>query len=204
MQEKRNCSELAKDLRPSCTNQSIWSHTVLAKYIMKQDNTAKSLCNPVSLLLNHQQLGCLFNHNCATWQQRKSQTYVKRFYVMTSSCHRDELTHWSRVTHICVSKLTIIGSDNGLSPDLRQAIIWTNVGILLIGPLGTHFSEISIEILTVPFKKMCLKLSSAKRRPFCLGLIVLTSVSSVCDSSYVWGYCGAFTSFTVHCQKWWK
>ena len=36
------------------------------------------------------------------------------------------LTHWGRVTHICVSKLTIIGSDNGLSPDRRQAIIWTN------------------------------------------------------------------------------
>ena len=27
------------------------------------------------------------------------------------------LTHWGRVTHLCVSKLTIIGSDNGLSPD---------------------------------------------------------------------------------------
>ena len=38
---------------------------------------------------------------------------------------------------ICVSNLTIIGSDNGLSPDRRQAIICTNAGILLIGPLGT-------------------------------------------------------------------
>ena len=28
----------------------------------------------------------------------------------------------------------------------RQAIIWTNAGILLIGPLGTNFSEILIEI----------------------------------------------------------
>ena len=45
------------------------------------------------------------------------------------------LTHWGRVTHICVGKLTIIGSDNGLSPERRQAIIWTNDGILLIGPL---------------------------------------------------------------------
>ena len=44
------------------------------------------------------------------------------------------LTHWGRVTHICVSNLTIIGSDTGLSPDRRQAIIWTNAGILLIGP----------------------------------------------------------------------
>ena len=53
------------------------------------------------------------------------------------------LTHWGRVTHICVGKQTIIGSDNGLSPGRRQAIIWTNAGILLIGPLGTNFSEIS-------------------------------------------------------------
>ena len=33
------------------------------------------------------------------------------------------LTHWGRVTHICVSELTIIGSDNGLSPGRHQAII---------------------------------------------------------------------------------
>ena len=79
------------------------------------------------------------------------------------------LTHWGRVTHVCVSKLTIIGSDNGLSPDRRQAIIWTNAGILLHGPLGTNFSEILIEILTFSFKKMHLKVS-AKRRPFSLGL----------------------------------
>ena len=31
------------------------------------------------------------------------------------------LTHWGRVTHICVGKLTIIGSDYGLSPGWRQA-----------------------------------------------------------------------------------
>ena len=85
-----------------------------------------------------------------------------------------ELTHWGRATHICVSNLTFIGSDNGLSPDRRQAIIWTNAGLLLIGPLGTNFSEILIEILTFSFKKMGLKVSSAKRRPFCLGLNVLS------------------------------
>ena len=58
------------------------------------------------------------------------------------------LTHWGRVTHICVGKLIIIGSDNGLSPERRQAIIWTNAGILLIGPLETNFSEILFEIQT--------------------------------------------------------
>ena len=83
------------------------------------------------------------------------------------------LTHWGRVTHICVGKLSIIGSDNGLSPGRRQAIIWTNAGMLLIGPLGTNFSEILIEILTFSFKKMRLKVSPAKWRPFCLGLNVL-------------------------------
>ena len=77
-------------------------------------------------------------------------------------------THWGRVTHICVIKLTIIGSDNGLSPGRRQAIIWTNAGILLIGPIGTNFSEILIGIQTFSFKKMHLKMSSAKLRPFCL------------------------------------
>ena len=46
--------------------------------------------------------------------------------------------------HRCVSRLTTIGSDNGLSPCRRQAIIWTSVGILLFGPLGTNFSEILI------------------------------------------------------------
>ena len=68
-----------------------------------------------------------------------------------------DLTHWGRVTHISVSKVTIIGSDNGLSPGRRQAIIWTNAGILLIGPLGANFSEILIEILTFWFRKMRLK-----------------------------------------------
>ena len=80
------------------------------------------------------------------------------------------LTHWGRVTHICVSNLTITGPDNGLSPGRRQAVIWTNAGILLIGPLGTNFSEILIEINTFSFKKMRLKMSSAKWRPFRLGL----------------------------------
>ena len=77
------------------------------------------------------------------------------------------------MTHICVSNLTIIGSDNGLSPGRRQAIIWTNAGILFIGPLGTNLSEIFIESLTFSFKKMRLKVSSGKWRLFCLGLNVL-------------------------------
>ena len=86
------------------------------------------------------------------------------------------LTHWGRATHISVGKLTIIGSDNGLSPGRRQAIIWTNAGIFLIWPLGTNFNEISIKIITFSFTKMRLKVSSAKWRPFCLGLNVLKCI----------------------------
>ena len=77
-----------------------------------------------------------------------------------------------RVTHICVSNLTIISSYNGLSPGRRQAIIWTNAGIFLIRTSGINFSEISIEIHTFSFQKVHLKISSAKWRPFCLGLNV--------------------------------
>ena len=59
------------------------------------------------------------------------------------------------MTHICVGKLDIIGSDNGLSPNRRQAIIWTNAGMLLVEPSGTNVSEIRIAINT--FKKIHFK-----------------------------------------------
>ena len=93
-----------------------------------------------------------------------------RSIVLTWFVWTSQWTHWVRVTHICVGNLTIIGWDNGLSPGRRQTIISTNDGKLLIGPLGTNFSEIGIGIQTFSFKKMHLKILSAKWRPFCLGL----------------------------------
>ena len=48
---------------------------------------------------------------------------------------------------------TIIGSDNGLSPFRRKAIIWINTAILLIIPLETNFKNILIEIHTFSFNK---------------------------------------------------
>ena len=83
------------------------------------------------------------------------------------------ITHWGRVTHIWISYLTSIVSDKRLSPGQRQAIICNNAGILLIGPLGTNFSEILIKIHIFLFKKMHLKMSSGKWWPFYLGLNVL-------------------------------
>ena len=105
------------------------------------------------------------------------------------------LTHWGRVTHICVSELTIIGLDKGLSPGRRQAIIWNNAGLLLIEPLGTNFSEISIGIQTFSFKKMHLNMSSAKWCPFGLGLNVLTRCGYQMTVSVPW------LSYSL-CAKW--
>ena len=69
--------------------------------------------------------------------------------------------------------LLIIDSDNGLSPGRRQAIIWTNSGILLSLTLGTEFSEILIKIHIFPFKDKYFWKGRAKCRPFYLGLSVL-------------------------------
>ena len=99
--------------------------------------------------------------------------------ALWNSCNRSiysdhfVLTHWGWLTDICVTKINIIGSDNGLPPAQRQAIIWTNDGILLNGPLRTNFSEIWIRINTFSFTKIYLKMSSGKCRPYCLGLNVL-------------------------------
>ena len=97
----------------------------------------------------------------------------------------DELTHWTRVTHIWASKLTIIGSVIGLSP----AIIWTSVGILLFGPLGTNLIEIAIEIHTFSLKKLHLKMemSDILSRPQCVKprlLYIWVPLSSVHISRY--------------------
>ena len=83
------------------------------------------------------------------------------------------LTHWGRVTHICVDKITIIVSDNGLLPDRRQAIISTNAGLLSIGSLRTYFNENLIKIQQFSLMKLDVKMPSAKWRPSCPGLNVL-------------------------------
>ena len=95
------------------------------------------------------------------------------------------------MTHIWVGKQSIIVSDNGLSPVRHQAIIWTNAGILLIGPLGTNFSEILIKLLRFSFTKMHLKVSSVKWWPFCLSLNMLI---------YVWGLYFWNTMTSPSCQ----
>ena len=119
-----------------------------------------------------------------SWTKHSSEKFSKNstFWIW-NKCHPDDgnppsaITHWGRVTHICVGKLIIVGSDNGLSLGWRQAIIWTDAGIWITGPLATNFNEILIAIETFSFRKMYLKMSSGKFQPFCLGLNVIIKVS---------------------------
>ena len=109
---------------------------------------------------------------------------LNRPFVITAF---EELAHSGQVTHICVSKLTIIISDNGLLPGRRQAIIWTNAGILLTDPLETSISETVIEIYTFSLTKMHLEMLSILSRP--QGLVCLKQVSREATPKYhsIWG-----------------
>ena len=83
------------------------------------------------------------------------------------------------MTHICVGKLTIIDSDNGFSPGRHQAIMWNNAGLLLIEPLGTNFSEISIGIQTFFIQENALEhvvceMASISSRPQCVNIYICT------------------------------
>ena len=93
-----------------------------------------------------------------------------------ASLGHNEFTYWGPMTHISVGNLTIIGSDYYLLPGRCQAIIWNNDGVLWAGHSETNFSEISIENHTFSLKKMHLKISSAKWRPFFHGLNVLKNL----------------------------
>ena len=96
----------------------------------------------------------------------------------------DELTHLPKCHMYAAVNQVSIGSNNGLSPIQCQAIIWTNAGLLSIGPLGTNFSAILIKTQNFSFTKMHLKISSAKSRPFCAGGDELM-VNQGCEKSYL-------------------
>ena len=109
------------------------------------------------------------NHvwNKASWCMMDNPLYTEGRCLTWVIC--PVLTHWGRVTHICFGNLINISLVNGLSPAQCQVIIWTNAEIVLIETnLGTNFSKTFIEIHTFSFRKMYLKMSSAKWRSFVL------------------------------------
>ena len=113
------------------------------------------------------------NREAGDLRRHRGHCDVNVMQIWNNGMENIGFTHWGRVTHICVSKLTIIGSYNGLSPGRHQANIWTNAGILSIRTLGTNFSEILSGVHTFSFRDIHLTMPSGKRRPFCLGLDVL-------------------------------
>ena len=149
-QSHHSTEDYTNRITPTVSNQTVF--LVISTDIIKSSNLIRKHPTPVKLHV-------MFHGH----------------HFLALFCSYCSLTNWGRVTHICVGNLTIVGPDNGLSPGRRQAIIWTNARILVIGPWGTNFSEILIGIQTFSFKKMHLKMSSAKWLPFCLGLNVLNT-----------------------------
>ena len=82
------------------------------------------------------------------------------------------ITHWGQMTHICVDKLTIIGSDNGLAPRRRQAIIWTSswniANWTLANKLQRHFYwNSNIFIQENAFENVVCQMAAILSRPQC-------------------------------------
>ena len=91
--------------------------------------------------------------NCGT-------AYMAHRFMYAKVAVSFPLTHCGGVTHICADDLTIIGSDNEM---------------LLTEHLRTNQSAIPITIHKFSFKKIYLKMTSAKWWPFCLGAVELTN-----------------------------
>ena len=112
------------------------------------------------------------------------------------------LTHWGRLKHICVGNLTIIGSDNGLSPGWRQAITWTNVGILLITPSNKLQWNVNrnsyIFIQENPFEYDIWKMGAILSRPQCVNMFpVLVLEASIGKNISKWSVWRSVTPFSL-------
>ena len=146
--------------------------------------------------LQHKPLPCAFKSHCLMdvymilmKQTMKNYSSSQLFHNLLNLDRVVNVTliNWDRVTHICTSKLTTISSDNS-SP-----VTWTvtsHAGILLIGRLGTNFSEILIVIKTFQFKKIHLNMSSAKWHPSCFGGNVLNRTGGIRKSALIYGISG--------------
>ena len=84
------------------------------------------------------------------------------------------LTHWGRVTHICVGNSPIIGSDNGLSPDRRQAIIWTNAG----NPVKFN-QKYNVYIQENAFERVVWKTAAILSQPQCVNSSPLDKMAAI-------------------------
>ena len=107
-----------------------------------------SLCKRLQVISEmynlHQISGVCHSRWCVSNIRSIKLLTIKQLYIFAKCALDGAGSHLSVVTHvlshaymhISVGNLTIIGSDNGLSPGWCQVIIGKNIGIVLIGPLG--------------------------------------------------------------------
>ena len=105
-------------------------------------------------------------HHCSALSLHR---YLKSFLVED----KDLLIHWGRVTHICVSELTIIGSDNGLSPGRApshyQNQCWNIVNKTPRNKLQWKFNQNSnISIQENAFESVVCEKAAILSRPQCV------------------------------------
>ena len=89
---------------------------------------------------------------------------------------------WNNGHEVGIANLTIIGSDNGLAPCRRQAVIWTNHGISSTGPSGTNLSD------TKKCENVVWKIAAILSRPWCVNpLDSLSMVGSLLMAMILYG-----------------
>ena len=140
-----NLLQFGREWQKISTEYKLWMEALLWKWCLKLEKFGVGFTKVLIAGFSFQEM------YASTKVLLNQLNYFKIWHVLL------QLTHWGWVMHVCVDKLTIIGSDNGLLPGRRQNIIWTSVGILLIVSLRTNFSYILIWIQTFSFKKMHLK-----------------------------------------------
>ena len=122
---------------------------------VKKTRTAKVLMPSVS--------------QCWFWNVRHHHLYFRQRWVNVFSLldHQlypatDSLTHWGRMTHICVSKLTIIGSDNWYRLAGVKRLSEPMLGYYQLD----RSKQTSVNSCIFQFRKLHLQLSSGNWRPF--------------------------------------
>ena len=100
---------------------------------------------------------------------------MNQCWCHVASLGLNEITDWGRVTHICISKWTIIGSDNGFVTWSASSHYLNQCWNIINFTLKNRFQWL-IKIHIFSFKKMHLKMLSAEWHLFCLGLNVITEI----------------------------
>ena len=100
-------------------------------------------------------------------QQKKQKKAINNSYIyihISCKCDTNCAGHFTLDAHAS-RPVACLNYFNDGSFQIGKAIIRTNAGMLLTGPLETNFSEISIKIHAFSLRNIYLTMSSAKWRP---------------------------------------